>query len=130
MTFLTDNVQSHYDTFLARHYLWMAGGFEKNIRRNKEFFVSHGITPSGTRVAVDLGAGCGFQTFALASAGFDVVAVDFCRPLLDILALNANNWPVRIIPSDILAFSAWANLSPELIVCMGDTLTHLPGHPR
>nr|WP_319376414.1 class I SAM-dependent methyltransferase [uncultured Methanoregula sp.] len=117
--------QAHYDRFLAEQYLWMAGGFDTNIRRNREFFSGQNLAPHGSRAAVDLGAGCGFQSIPLARTGFSVTAVDFCQPLLAELRNRAGPSPVETIQSDILNFPAWAKRSPELIVCMGDTLTHL-----
>ncbi len=36
-----------------------------------------------------------------------------------------NNLNVEIIENDILNFNSYSNRNPELIVCMGDTLTHL-----
>ena len=119
------SVKDHYDTFLAGHYLWMAGGFEANAGRNRDFFTTHNIRPSRTGRAVDLGAGCGFVTIPLAEAGFRVIAVDFCRPLLDELRGHVHS-PVEIIAGDMMDFPAWAGRRPEVITCMGDTLTHLP----
>lgn len=119
--------RAHYDTLLAKNYLWMAGGFENNCERNRTFFSAQGITPEGTGIAVDLGAGCGFQSVPLAGAGFSVVAVDFSQQMLDILRQHATTPRVRTVWEDILSFRSWAGQNPELITCMGDTLTHLPG---
>jgi SAM-dependent methyltransferase len=121
-----NETQAHYRALLARNYLWMSGGRESNIAQNSRFFLKNAIIPTGSSTAVDLGAGCGFQSLALASAGFSVVAVDFSRVMLQTLAQEAGTLPIRIVPSDILAFKAWAGLHPTLIVCMGDTITHLP----
>jgi SAM-dependent methyltransferase len=120
-------IQEHYDRFLAGHYLWMAGGFGPNAAKSRRFFANHGIVPRDTRVAIDLGAGCGFQTIPLAEAGFHVHAVDLCQPLLDELAARLQGLPVTLHTGNILDYSLWSGLCPELIVCMGDTLTHLPG---
>lgn len=117
---------SHYDTLLARNYAWMAGGFDARIADNARFFESLAIRPSGSGTAIDLGAGCGFQAIPLAAAGFHVVAVDFSRQMLDILLQHADPARVRVIATDIRSTGAWAGNNPELIVCMGDTLTHLP----
>ena len=118
------SAQDHYNRFLAGQYAWMAGGFEFNVRKNQDFFAEHGIRPAGTGVAIDLGAGCGFAAIPLAEAGFRVTAVDFCRPLLDDLVRHAPE--IATVEGDILDFPLWAGREPELIVCMGDTLTHLP----
>lgn len=117
-------VKEHYDRFLANQYAWMAGGFESNLERNHKFFYQADIVPRSTGTAIDLGAGCGFAAIPLAEAGFRVTAVDFCRPLLDELVCHAPD--IATVEGDILNFPLWAGRDPELIVCMGDTLTHLP----
>jgi hypothetical protein len=117
---------THYDTFLARHYAWMAGGFEENCARNREFFAAHRLRPALTGVAIDLGSGCGFQSIPLAGAGFRVTAVDCCQPLLDELARHAPGTGIETVRGNILDFQCWAGRRPELFACMGDTLTHLP----
>ena len=119
-------MQEHYDRFLAEHYPWMAGGFEENAEKSRRFFSSQGIVPHDTRVAIDLGAGCGFHAIPLAGAGFTVHAVDLCQPLLDELAARADGLPITLHTGNILDFAPWSGFRPELIVCMGDTLTHLP----
>ncbi|MFA4860742.1 MAG: class I SAM-dependent methyltransferase [Methanoregula sp.] len=121
-----NGTQSHYDRFLAEQYLWMSGGFDHNLRKNRHFFASHHLVPQSTHTAIDLGAGCGFQAIPLAEAGFSVIAVDFCRPLLAELRARAGTLPINCIAADIFDFMAWTSRHPELIVCMGDTLTHLP----
>ena len=121
-------VKAHYDRFLAEHYLWMAGGFLENTDKNRQFFSAHHIQSRSSGVAIDLGAGCGFQSIPLAEAGFRVTAVDFCQPLLDELSHRAPASGIEAIAGDILDFRLWSGRRPELITCMGDTLTHLPDH--
>lgn len=118
------SAKDHYDRFLAGQYAWMAGGFDVNVQKNRDFFAAQGICPSGTGAAIDLGAGCGFSAIPLAEAGFRVTAVDFCPQLLDELVRHALG--IATVKGDILDFPLWAGKEPELIVCMGDTLTHLP----
>ena len=120
------DTRSHYDRFLAEQYLWMAGGFGENCRKNREFFAGHNLVPRSTGSAIDLGAGCGFQSVPLAEAGFRVTAVDFCRPLLAEIRDRAGTCSIDTLNADIRDFPAWSSRRPELIVCMGDTLTHLP----
>jgi SAM-dependent methyltransferase len=122
----TANAKVHYDTFLAEHYSWLCGGYKEQVAKNRQFFAAHDIFPGGSRVAIDLGAGCGFQSVPLAGLGFFVIALDTCLPLLDELCRNAGDLPVQIIAADMLDFPSWAGRHPELITCMGDTLTHLP----
>ncbi len=125
---MTENgaVQDHYDTLLARNYVWMTGGWDRNIAHYQRFFSDHAIRPAGKGIALDLGAGCGFGSIALAGAGFRVFSVDLSQPMLDILKLAATNLPVITVHADILNFLAGCREEPELIACMGDTLTHLP----
>lgn len=120
------DIQSHYDAMLARHYVWMAGGWDVGCGKCRRFFDEHATRPNGSGIAVDLGAGCGFWSIALAGAGFRVIAVDFCRGMLDVLGQHAGGLAVRAVHADILDFPAWGREKPELITCMGDTLTHLP----
>ena len=117
---------THYTTFLAGRYAWTAGGEADQVRKNAEFFRDQGIIPGPGHTAIDLGAGCGFQSLPLARAGFTVTAVDFCGTLLDELRQRAGSLPIVTATSDIRNYSSWTGLHPSLIVCMGDTLTHLP----
>lgn len=123
---MRDPAQDHYNIFLAMSYSWMAGDREEQVRRNREFFSSHVPGHCTSRTAVDLGAGSGFQSIALAELGYSVIAVDFCQQLLDELRLHAGTLQVETIHDDILNYSAWVGRHPALIVCMGDTLTHMP----
>jgi SAM-dependent methyltransferase len=122
---MTGTVQNHYDAFLAGSYAWVNGGLDDQVRKNKKFFSSHSVVPRDNRVAIDLGAGCGFQSIALAQIGYSVIAVDFCPSLLDELRSYADRLPVVTIRSDIRHYPSWSGRHPGFIVCMGDTLTHL-----
>jgi 2-polyprenyl-3-methyl-5-hydroxy-6-metoxy-1,4-benzoquinol methylase len=83
------DVSNHYQSLLAGHYSWMSGGLELNIKLNREFFQKHDLVASNNRLAVDLGAGCGFQSIPLAQAGFVVTAIDISEELLQELRINA-----------------------------------------
>jgi 2-polyprenyl-3-methyl-5-hydroxy-6-metoxy-1,4-benzoquinol methylase len=122
---MNDDMQAHYNAFLVGRYYRASGGMEDQIQKNQEFFTSHVPKPHDNRAAIDLGAGCGFPV-PLAVLGYSVTAVDFCQPLLDELRLHAGTLPVVTVQSDILTYSSWSGRHPALIVCMGDTLTHLP----
>lgn len=69
-------VNQHYSQVLADVYSWMFGGFESGIQKNHEFFKNHKIKSVGSGIAIDLGAGCGFQSIPLAQIGFSVTAID------------------------------------------------------
>ncbi len=119
------SVKQHYDQLLAPCYAWMAGGWDVKIAENRAFFHAHGVRSRGAGTAVDLGAGCGFQSIPLAESGFNVIAVDMNRSLLAQLKKNAGRLPIVAIEDDLLNFRVHAPPTVELIVCMGDTLTHL-----
>ena len=119
------SVKEHYDNLLASCYTWMCGGSDFILKKNRTFFQAHGIRPAHSANAVDLGAGSGFQAIPLAEAGFNVTAVDVSRDLLRELNIAAGRLPIRTIQDDLLNFAEHSPAKVEIIVCMGDTLTHL-----
>jgi SAM-dependent methyltransferase len=76
--------------------------------------------------AVDLGAGFGLHALPLARRGFSVVAIDSCELLLEELSARRGALPIRTVNADLLAFRSHLDVPADVIVCMGDTLTHLP----
>lgn len=120
-----NTVKNHYDRHLADIYSWTAGGFEDGTERNRDFFSQLEIRKSSDGLAIDLGAGSGFQAIPLAELGFSVVAVDFNSSLLAELRENAGSFSVLTIENDILDFCRNFEQKANVIVCMGDTLTHL-----
>lgn len=119
------NVEQHYDQVLSDVYSWMYGGYDAALARYTNFFKSRGITPSRSGRAVDLGAGCGFQSIPLARLGFAVTAIDIDRKLLDELHRNAGDADIAIVRGDLLDFGRHLTGPIELAVCMVDTLVHL-----
>jgi 2-polyprenyl-3-methyl-5-hydroxy-6-metoxy-1,4-benzoquinol methylase len=119
------NVKAHYDRHLAAFYAWMTGDFQQRQKEHQDIFRTLGISRGKNMKAIDLGAGHGIQSVALAHLGFTVTAVDFSQTLLDELAVNKENLPIEIVESEILSFLENANTNAELVICMGDTLTHL-----
>jgi len=115
----------HYESLLADHYSWMCGGFDARVSTNLVFFSNQGTAPRGSGIAVDLGAGPGFQSIPLAQLGFKVLAVDLSRKLLDELESKRRGSPITAIHDDLLNFPAHCESPVELCVCMGDTLPHL-----
>lgn len=120
------NVEQHYDELLADVYSWMYGGYEAALARYTDFFTRRGITPARSGRAVDLGAGCGFQSIPLARLGFAVTAVDLDRKLLEELGRHAGDAEIDIVRDDLLGFDSHVAAPLELAVCMVDTLVHLP----
>ena len=115
----------HYENHLANYYAWIFGGVNLKIKENRRFFSDHNIEPSRAGLAFDLGAGCGFQSVPLAQSGFRVVAMDLSAKLLAQLKENAKALPIETICDDLSNFTDHDRGSIELVVCMGDTLTHL-----
>ncbi|GAB4534327.1 MAG: hypothetical protein Tsb0014_20410 [Pleurocapsa sp.] len=118
-------VSEHYNQVLANVYSWMFGGFESGVDKNLEFFKKHHIRPTGSKIAVDLGAGCGFQSIPLAQLGFSVTAIDLEPKLLSELKNNAGELPIVAIADDLINFEQHIQGQPELFVCMTDTVLHL-----
>jgi SAM-dependent methyltransferase len=117
--------KAHYAELLAPVYSWMYGGFAAAVERNSQFFARHGIAPSSSGVAVDLGAGCGFQSIPLAGRGYRVTAIDLDAHLLGELEANVGSLPIEIVADDLLEFRRHVEDGVELAVCMTDTLLHL-----
>ena len=119
------DTKEHYENHLANYYSWMSGDFDAKVNENQRFFQSHNIKPLSSKVCIDLGAGCGFQSIPLAKIGFKVKAVDFSEKLLNELKSKSSGLDIESIKNDILNFDAYSGYDPELMVCMGDTITHL-----
>jgi 2-polyprenyl-3-methyl-5-hydroxy-6-metoxy-1,4-benzoquinol methylase len=115
-------VEAHYANHLAPIYLWMAGGMEAALQAG-----AADLAPwlPGTGLAVDLGAGFGMHSIPLARAGYNVVAIDSSAALLQLQREHSEGLPIRTVESDLLDFRNLVTEPADLIVCMGDTLTHL-----
>lgn len=118
-------VKQHYDEVLSEVYSWMFGGFESGVQRNIAFFNQLQLVPRNSGVAVDLGAGCGFQSIPLAKLGYSVTAIDLDAKLLNELKSNSENLPIKPIQGNLVDFDKVINDGIELIVCMTDTILHL-----
>ncbi len=118
-------VKEHYDNLLGNFYSWMAGDFDEYKNNFKNLCLENNIQPAGTGFAIDLGAGHGIQTLALAELGFKVTAIDFNAQLLAELSKKIIGNKIKIINGDIRQFLKYVSDSPELIICCGDTLAHL-----
>ena len=119
------SVQDHYDQHLGSVYSWMAGGIESAIERGAAELKALGSTPLGNGMVIDLGAGFGMHAIPLARRGFSVLAIDSCATLLGELSAQQGTLPIQIINDDIQSFQQHLSIKPELVLCMGDTITHL-----
>lgn len=118
-------VHNHYENHLAPVYSWMAGGVESALESGAAELEAIDAWPADTGVAVDLGAGFGMHAIPLARAGFDVLAIDSSVILLDELRSRKGSLAIRVVNDDLLSFQNYLSAKPELVLCMGDTLTHL-----
>jgi SAM-dependent methyltransferase len=119
-------VTEHYDRHLGAIYSWMVGDIEAAVERNREELRALGLRPGSTGVVVDLGAGPGLHAIPLAEMGFSVVAIDSCAALVRELQGRAGPLPIRVVEGDLLQFRRQLDGPVDAILCMGDTLTHLP----
>lgn len=120
-----NSVREHYDNHLGPVYAWMVGGEATALARGAAEIDTLAVGPRGSGVAVDLGAGFGMHAIALAERGFDVVAVDACGVLLDQLTRLGQGRKIRTARGDLRSFVDHLPGPPELVMCLGDTLTHL-----
>lgn len=74
--------KEHYERVLTPVYSWMYGGFVAALERNEAFFTERSLAPHRTGIAIDLGAGCGFQSIPLAKLGYQVTTIDLDGSLL------------------------------------------------
>jgi 2-polyprenyl-3-methyl-5-hydroxy-6-metoxy-1,4-benzoquinol methylase len=119
-----DSMRAHYDALLSAIYRWMLGDFLFALARSRTELESFGIgrARSGAR-GLDLGAGLGLQSIPLAELGYSVTAIDSSRELLAELAEACPE--VMAVPGDIRNLDVLSRGAYDVIVCMGDTLTHL-----
>jgi len=123
-------VKEHYERYLGNFYSWMVGDFIEKQQEQERFFRSHHIKPNLSGISVDLGCGHGLQAISLANLGFVVHAVDFNHQLLDELKKRIGARNVVCTEAHLLEYLYAIRLKPELIVCMGDTITHLSGQDQ
>jgi SAM-dependent methyltransferase len=123
-------VSEHYDNLLAHHYSWMFNQpFAEKVAEQRRILEE--VLPmkeaAGRTLAIDLGAGPGFQSIALAELGFSrVVAVDTSELLLKELEAHRGDHSIETLHADIRDLARiGAPGQANVILCMGDTLTHL-----
>jgi SAM-dependent methyltransferase len=115
-------VERHYAELLAPVYVWMMGGEAAAASRAKAWVEQRGLAKLAPGLALDLGCGPGFHAIALADAGFETLAIDSSPELLEEL----RDPRPRKLHADLVGFEAHLQgKRARLIVCLGDTLTHL-----
>ena len=117
-------VIEHYESHLAACYTWIYGGMDTNLENNRQFFSECGLKLQSESTAIDLGCGSGFQSIPLAELGYQVTAIDLSPILLEELNKQKGDLPIQTVQDDLLLFEQHCSKA-DLVVCMGDTLTHL-----
>lgn len=115
----------HYAALLSPVYLWMVGGIDAALAQGSAEIAPFCIPSVQSRAAVDLGAGFGMHAIPLARSGYAVTAIDTSAYLLSELRRHGAGLAIRTVQDDLLNFPQHRNSPPHLILCMGDTLTHL-----
>lgn len=117
----------HYENHLAPVYLWMAGGCDAALQAGNAELEALNLPITPGDLVIDLGAGFGMHAIPLARGGARVVAIDSSVELLRVLTELRGELPVEAVCGDLLAFRRYAPRAPSAILCMGDTISHLPG---
>jgi 2-polyprenyl-3-methyl-5-hydroxy-6-metoxy-1,4-benzoquinol methylase len=120
------SVTEHYSRHLAPIYLWMAGGSEAALQAGTAEIEALNLPLTDGATVLDLGAGFGMHAIPLARRGARVTAIDTSSELLRALEQLAGNLPIQAVTDDLLAFQSHVTEEPSAILCMGDTITHLP----
>jgi len=118
-------VTDHYERLLAAHYSWMRGDFAAAVADQRALLERLGVAPGVGGRALDLGCGPGAQSIALADLGYAVTAVDTSPALLNELERRGGDRPITTVLADLRRLTDFAAGDLDVIVCMGDTLTHL-----
>lgn len=119
------SARDHYRDHLGPIYSWMLGDRAAVQEAARAELGELGIAPAAGGLAIDLGTGPGVHAVPLADLGHSVVAIDGDEGLLTELAKVAGSRPIRTVVSDLVRFRDHCPDPAGLIVCMGDTLTHL-----
>jgi SAM-dependent methyltransferase len=119
-------VKDHYEKLLGPVYSWMVGDIDVAMSRADAELEAIGLHTNASGIAVDLGAGFGMHSLPLARRGYQVMAVDSYEPLLNELVSRAGSLPIRTVNASLLEFKSHIAAPAAVILCMGDTLTHLP----
>jgi 2-polyprenyl-3-methyl-5-hydroxy-6-metoxy-1,4-benzoquinol methylase len=123
---VTVPVSDHYERLLGPIYSWMVGDLEAACARADAELDAIGLPAMASGTALDLGAGFGMHSLPLARRGYRVIALDTCEPLLQELRSRAGTLSNDTVNADLLDLRAHVAQPAAVILCMGDTLTHLP----
>jgi 2-polyprenyl-3-methyl-5-hydroxy-6-metoxy-1,4-benzoquinol methylase len=116
----------HYERHLGPIYVWMAGGAEAALQAGGAEIEALNLPATRGAVVLDLGAGFGMHSIPLARRGARVTAIDTSVELLRTLTELRGDLPVQAVNDDLLGFQRHIAEAPSAILCMGDTIAHLP----
>jgi SAM-dependent methyltransferase len=116
----------HYQSHLGPVYSWMVGDLEAAFADSTAELEALALPRLDAGTAVDLGAGFGLHAIPLARRGYAVTAIDACELLLAELRARSATLPITCVNADLLTFANYVHSTIDLVLCMGDTLTHLP----
>jgi SAM-dependent methyltransferase len=119
-------VAEHYEKHLAPIYVWMTGGADAALEAGAAEVEALKLPAARGDLVLDLGSGFGMHAIPLARRGGRVVAIDSSAELLRVLDELRGETPVRTVNDELLAFAQHVAEAPAAILCMGDTVTHLP----
>jgi 2-polyprenyl-3-methyl-5-hydroxy-6-metoxy-1,4-benzoquinol methylase len=119
-------VAEHYANHLGPIYLWMVGGSEAALQAGSVEVEALNLPLTDGALVLDLGSGFGMHAIPLARRGARVMAIDTSAALLHALAELGGDLPIQAINDDLLAFQSHITEAPSAILCVGDTITHLP----
>lgn len=120
------STKDHYEHHLGPVYIWMAGGPDVALQVGRAEIEALALPIGPGFSVVDLGAGFGMHAIPIAQAGGSVVAVDSSALMLRTLRELGAELPIQAVCSDLLDFPGHLRAAADVILCMGDTITHLP----
>jgi 2-polyprenyl-3-methyl-5-hydroxy-6-metoxy-1,4-benzoquinol methylase len=127
---MLSSVENHYAHHLGPIYTWMMGDIDAAFARSAAELEALPLPEKRGATALDLGAGIGLHALPLARRGYAVTAIDSCETLLEELTARSGGLSIRAVHADLLEFRAHLNTPLDVILCMGDTLTHVSSHAR
>jgi SAM-dependent methyltransferase len=116
----------HYERHLAPVYLWMAGGRDVALHSGDAEVDGLGLPPAHGDIVVDLGAVFGMHAIPLTRRRARIIAIDASAELVRTLKEIGSGLPIQAIRDDLLSFQSHISETPSAILCVGDTMTHLP----
>jgi len=125
-----NSAEQHYEQLLGGVYAWSVASAGDPFERAERWLGEQGLLDADRYL--DLGAGFGAHVLPLLAAGKQVTAVDFNGELLAQLARAALGAPLLTLArADLLDYlEASGDRFWDVILCLGDTLTHLDSTDR